>query len=141
LWDVNSGAELATLGGHNGPVRNVSFSADGTRALTTSDFRSARIWRVFTTTEALIRYARSVVPRGLTRQQLDKAFLDAEPLDWFVEMEKWPYQGQAWRTGFWRNAPVRIESPSPKSNGGTCTQQLRPWTARRQHASPSHWAR
>jgi hypothetical protein len=37
------------------------------------------------------------VPRGLTRRQLDQAFLDAEPPDWFVEMRKWPYRGEAWR--------------------------------------------
>jgi WD40 repeat protein/serine/threonine protein kinase len=36
--------ELRTLIGHDGPVHSASFSADGTRAITASEDRTARIW-------------------------------------------------------------------------------------------------
>jgi WD40 repeat protein len=44
LWDVTTGATLATLSGHNGPVNSVAFSSDGSRVVTASDDNTARIW-------------------------------------------------------------------------------------------------
>ena len=67
LWDVASGAEIAVLRGHDDSVReSAAFSPDGTRIVTASDDNTARIWPVFSTTQALVDYARSVMPRELT---------------------------------------------------------------------------
>ncbi len=46
LWDVESGAELACLKGHQGAVESASFSLDGHRIVTASRDRTARLWSV-----------------------------------------------------------------------------------------------
>jgi WD40 repeat protein len=43
LWDANSGAEVAVLSGHVGPV-NTWISLDGTRVVTTGADRTIRVW-------------------------------------------------------------------------------------------------
>jgi WD40 repeat protein len=78
LWDVASGKQLAVLQGHEGRVRSVAFSPDGTRVVTASDDRTAWIWPVFPTAQALIDYARRIVPRQLTPQQRKQFFLAAQ---------------------------------------------------------------
>ena len=50
----------------NRGVGSLAFSPDGTRIVTASDDNTARIWRIFPTTRALVDYARSVMPRELT---------------------------------------------------------------------------
>jgi WD40 repeat protein len=44
IWDIASGALLATLRGHNEYVYSIAFSPDGTRIVTASGDRTARIW-------------------------------------------------------------------------------------------------
>jgi WD40 repeat protein len=76
LWDVASGKQLAVLQGHEGRVLSVAFSPDGGKVVTASDGRTARIWPVFPTTQALIDYARGIVPRQLTPEQRRQFFLE-----------------------------------------------------------------
>ena len=76
LWDAASGAEIAVLSGHQGYVMSAAFSLDGTRIVTASEDNTARIWRVFPTTQALVDYARSIMPRELTPEQRRKFFLE-----------------------------------------------------------------
>jgi Tol biopolymer transport system component len=78
LLDAATGKALATLEGYTAPVRSAAFSPDGTRVVTASDDKTARIWRVFPTTQALIEYARSIVPRQLTPAQRKQFFLEPE---------------------------------------------------------------
>lgn len=44
VWDVETGACLATLAGHGGEVVGARFSADGTRILMASRGRTAQVW-------------------------------------------------------------------------------------------------
>jgi hypothetical protein len=81
---------------HQGPVRSAVFSPDGARVLTASD-RTARIWPVSLTTQALVEDAKSRVPHCLTREQRNKAFLEPEPPAWCIEREKWPNHAQSWK--------------------------------------------
>jgi WD40 repeat protein len=76
LWDAASGKELVTLEGHTDTVLSAAFSPDGTRVVTASWDRTARTWRVFRTTQELISYARSIVPRQLTPEQRKQFFLE-----------------------------------------------------------------
>ena len=78
LWETASGQQLAALQDHEGRVSWAAFSADGTRVVTASDDRTARIWPVFPTTQALIDYAKSIVPRQLTPAQRKEFFLETE---------------------------------------------------------------
>jgi WD40 repeat protein len=44
LWDVSRGEEVATLRGHEGPIRSVAFSPDGTRVVSGSDDQTIKLW-------------------------------------------------------------------------------------------------
>ena len=57
-------------------VFSAAFSPDGARIVTASDDNTARIWRVFPTTQDLVDYARSIMPRELTPEQRRKFFLE-----------------------------------------------------------------
>ena len=48
LWDQANGQELATLYGHAGPVRYITFSPDGKRLVTGGEDRTVRLWDVAT---------------------------------------------------------------------------------------------
>ena len=78
LWDAATGKALVTLEGHTDRVWSAAFSPDGTRVVTASFDKTAKIWRVFPTTQALIDYAQSIVPRQLTPEQRKQFFLEAE---------------------------------------------------------------
>jgi WD40 repeat protein len=95
VWDAETGRVLAVMPG-DAQVWSAAFSPDGRRVLTMSG-RTPRIWRVFATTQDLVDEAKNVIPRCLTREQRTQAFLDPAPLDWCIEMEKWPYQSQDWK--------------------------------------------
>ena len=64
--------------GHEASVGSAAFSADGAKVVTASADGTARIWRVFRTTQELIDYARSILPRQLTPEQRKQFFLEAE---------------------------------------------------------------
>jgi WD40 repeat protein len=44
LWDFQTGEHVQQFVGHDGPVRSVSFSADGQRALTAGTDETIRLW-------------------------------------------------------------------------------------------------
>ncbi|MCB0188704.1 MAG: hypothetical protein KDE31_30755, partial [Caldilineaceae bacterium] len=48
LWDVNSGANAGSFGGHTAAVVDVRFTPDGTHALTVSKDGTARLWDLAT---------------------------------------------------------------------------------------------
>ncbi len=64
--------------------------------MTASSDKTARIWNLWTTRH-LIENATKAVPRCLTREQRQQAFLSLEPPGWCIEMDKWPYQTQDWK--------------------------------------------
>jgi WD40 repeat protein len=44
IWDMETGAAEATLTGHSKSIFSVSYSADGTRIVTTSSDLTAKVW-------------------------------------------------------------------------------------------------
>ena len=92
VWDAEAGKTIAVLEGHSGPVLDAMFGPDGERILTASDDGTARIWRIFPSTQALVDQSKVRVPRCLTLEQLENAFLDTQPPAWCFELKKWPYQ-------------------------------------------------
>ena len=44
MWDAATGAEVAVLKGHENWVSSAAFSPDGTRVVTASRDKTARVW-------------------------------------------------------------------------------------------------
>lgn len=92
LWDVTTGVTLASLHAPEG-LQRVSFSNDG-RQIASASGATIQIWRNFPTTQELIDYACSVMPRPLSREQRKKFFVDLEPQDppcgWQPDMKDKP---------------------------------------------------
>ncbi len=97
LWDVATGKAIAVLQRYEEGVLSAAFSPNGLRVVTASEDGTAHLWQVPPTREELMNDAAKIVPRCLTREQREKAFLDPEPPAWCIEMEKWPYQTQDWK--------------------------------------------
>jgi hypothetical protein len=97
--EAASGREIARLA-HDGPVSAVAWSpagaAVGPALLTGSDDRTARIWRVFPTAQALVDAAKARAARCLTQKQRAQYFLPAAPPTWCAERRLWPYHSDAW---------------------------------------------
>ena len=53
MWDARTGHALLELKGHTGGCRSVSFSPDGTRIVTGSEDRTAKVWDARTGTPLL----------------------------------------------------------------------------------------
>ena len=87
-----SGKTIAVLKGHSGPVWSAVFSPDGERILTASDDTTARIWRIFPTAQALVDRSKILVPRCLTPEQRENAFLGPQSPAWCNEQKKWSDQ-------------------------------------------------
>jgi WD40 repeat protein len=125
LIDSNSGSEIVALKGHEDQVNSGVFSTDRLWVLTSSLDKTARLWRIFPSTPALVGYAKAIVPRCLTQDQRRQYFLDADPPRWcitgsarewdanFAEWQgKWPYHTREWQE--WLRARDRgdlIEMP------------------------------
>jgi WD40 repeat protein len=62
VWEASTGASLATLRGHAGPVLACSFSPDGFHVMSVSHDRTLRVWDVMTREEQ----ARLPLPGALT---------------------------------------------------------------------------
>ncbi len=100
--DPSSGRELARVA-YNATVGAVSWSplppaADGSALLSTgSQDGTVRLWRVFTTTDALVQAAKARAARCLTPAQRQQYFLPPAPPTWCVERRLWPYHGDDWQ--------------------------------------------
>jgi hypothetical protein len=97
LWDASSGKQVGSFKAHEN-ARDASFSPDGLHVIVTSEDGTAVIWRVFDSAKDLIGYAKSAIPRCLTREQREAAFLNPEPPAWCIDMAKWPYQTEEWKS-------------------------------------------
>jgi WD40 repeat protein len=93
IWDRDASGRVAVVPGRGA----AAYSPDGRTAVVGAADNGAHLWPVFASTEALARYARQIVPCGLTREQRDVAYLDPAPPRWYVEMAKWPYNTPEWR--------------------------------------------
>jgi WD40 repeat protein len=97
IHDATTGRLNIVLTGHEDRVTRVAFSADGHRVVTASQDKTARVWRVFPNTDDLVEEAKRAIPRCLTRVEREEAFLNRIPPAYCAELEKWPYQSQAWK--------------------------------------------
>ncbi len=77
LWEVASGSQILVLD-HDSEVRGASFSADGRRLVTVSSTGTSQIADVYPTTQDLVEYARTTVPRELTLCERKRFFLPVE---------------------------------------------------------------
>jgi WD40 repeat protein len=97
VWDASTGAELLQLRGHTHPVNSVAVTPDGGRVITGSQDATSRLWdlarqrQVPPPRQALIDYAKAVVPRCLTIEQRKTFLLRPMPPRWCIEMRKYPY--------------------------------------------------
>lgn len=91
VWNSESGASIAVFAGHTEGVTKAVFSPGGDQIVSVSSDGTIRVWQLFPTTQALVNYAKRVVPRALTPEQRLQLFLDPDPPAWCVEQGKWPY--------------------------------------------------
>jgi WD40 repeat protein len=78
LWDTDTGKELAVLRGHESSVVSAAFSPDGTKVVTTSWDKTARLWDVPRSGQELIDRARQSVQRSLTSDERRRFFFSAD---------------------------------------------------------------
>jgi hypothetical protein len=90
VWEAATGKELARLEGHDGAVTSAAWSPDGTRIVTTSVDGTARLWRAFGSTQALVNAAKDQMGRCLTPAQRKQYFLPEVPPLWCLERRLWP---------------------------------------------------
>jgi WD40 repeat protein len=75
----------------------VSFSPDG-RILVRHSSNSRSFDHVFSRVDDAVQAARKAVVRCLTPEERKAAFVDVEPPDWCIEMDKPPYQAAGWKS-------------------------------------------
>ena len=95
LWDVETGTEIDVLDKVH--ATGVAFSTDGSTIVTASSDQTVRFWSFLASTQSLVDYAKQVVPRCLTGEQNERAYLEPAPPDWCIEMAKWPYDKPEWK--------------------------------------------
>jgi WD40 repeat protein len=109
LWNAEDGRPLRVFADVGGMFQ-LHFTPDGRNVLTESGGPAfstldgkgtepwrGRLWPVYHDTAAMLDGAKASVPRCLTREQRQAAFLDPEPPAWCIELEKWPYLSQRWK--------------------------------------------
>jgi WD40 repeat protein len=75
IWNVDTGDEVAKTN-LPGRVTAAVFSPDGMRIIAGTSNGAAHAFRVFPTTQDLVDYARSIMPRDLTPEQRREFFLE-----------------------------------------------------------------
>jgi WD40 repeat protein len=95
LWEVGTGNELAQYSrGLESEVKSVAFSRDGLAVMAASESGTLRRWRVFTTTQSLVDFARARAARCLTEAERSQYSLTEAPPQWCVERNLWPYRSR-----------------------------------------------
>ena len=136
IWDAVTGELITILGSeihedfrgtirvYRGGCKVVTFSADGRNILVNfNNDIASRVWHApFPSKQGLVEELKKAVPRCLTREQREKAFLDIDPPYWCIEMEKWPYQTQDWKDWL-RFKRANADPPLPD------TPEWQPWVA------------
>ena len=93
LWDLETRTVVAEVPGTgSNSSAGAVLDGQGMHVLSPSYGKTARLWRIFPNTQALVEQAKSSVPRCLTPDERKKYFLDPDPPIWCIEMQKWPYQ-------------------------------------------------
>ena len=109
IWDSASGKLVLLLTDHTGADTAAAFSPDGDSIATSSADKTASIEKValknpFDKTQDLRR--RQASHRSLpTIEQRAAAALDPEPPAWCIEMAKWPYATDQWKTWLAQKQP------------------------------------
>jgi WD40 repeat protein len=118
IWDAQTGAPIDMLRYSNNP-KALTYAAirhDGQRIATTSRDGTAQLWPVAVSPREAVDAAEREVPRCLTDVQRQKFGLAPAPPPWCIELEKWPYQLQAWK--FWlKYKQAGLDPPLPTSPG------------------------
>ena len=100
IIEAATGKELARIL-HDDVVSAVAWSPAGASVspavFTGSADRIARIWRIFSTPQALVDAAKASAARCLTSAQRTQYFLPPAPPTWCVERRLWPYHSDDWQ--------------------------------------------
>jgi hypothetical protein len=128
VWDAETGKTIAILDGNTDVVTAATFSPESLRVVTASS-DTARIWRLFPTTQALVDDSKRAILHCLAADQRERFFLVPEPPAWCVEMKKWPYVTQDWKDWL-RYKRANANPPLPG------TPEWNPWIAARSNARP-----
>jgi WD40 repeat protein len=103
VWDAATGKELARLEGHSDVVTNAAWRPVATGAVsdalivTAGADKTARLWRVFDSTQHLVNAAKDHMRRCLTPAQRKQYFLPEAPPLWCIERRLWPYHTDDWQ--------------------------------------------
>jgi DNA-binding beta-propeller fold protein YncE len=117
IHDVANGETLLVLKGHKGVVSRAVFSADGKYVATASGDTLVRLWPLVTDIDQLVQETRKSASACLSLAQRRKYFLSEAPPAWCIEMQKPPYQTEAWRTWL-RGVKAGHKPPLPESAEG-----------------------
>ena len=118
IWDSETGAVLAVLAAHDGPITSARFSSDGLKVVTTSSDLTARVWRTFVDTQEVVEYFKNAAPWCMTRAQRAQFFLDQEPPQWCVDARKRPYDRAFLGVGFEALSPRQAQELELPTEGG-----------------------
>jgi WD40 repeat protein len=99
VWNIGKNATIAIIRSPGYEVHHVAFSSDGTRLITAPQQGEGNTWPLFSDTQHIVDYAKSVIPRCLTQQQRLHYFLNQGPPRWCIELAKWPYNTPQWQNG------------------------------------------
>ena len=133
IFEATTLTELSRYA-HESSVTSVAWrpSATGTDGslLTGSKDRTARIWHVFPTAQALIDAVKAQATSCLTKDQRAQFALSLAPPTWCVERRLLPYHGDEWQAWLpkqkvWLASSRQREAPPlPKAQSTTANQSL-----------------